>query len=161
MFFENKTESEGQQGTMPVPQREMEPVRQPEIPVARQRSQPTQGTQASQIQHSVIGADMTITGELISEGDIVVDGRVDGDITCRTLVLGTSVPMVNATVNAVTVRIGGAFSGVVKAVEVMLTKDAKVSGEIQQQSLEIEKGAILEGTIRHLESPPDQASPAP
>ena len=33
------------------------------------------------IRHSVIGSDLTIVGDLVSTGDIKVDGRVDGNIT--------------------------------------------------------------------------------
>ena len=129
------------------------PEDQPEIPGT------TRTTYKRPIQHSIIGADVTITGDLISEGDIKVDGRVDGDITCRTLTLGAQ-PVVNSSINADTVRICGTFNGEVKAAKVVLTKDAKVTGKIVQQTLEVEKGAILEGTIHRFESGKDRANPA-
>ncbi|MDH3474477.1 MAG: polymer-forming cytoskeletal protein [Rhodospirillales bacterium] len=106
------------------------------------------------VQHSIIGADVTITGDLVSSGDIKVDGRVDGNITCRTLTLGNQ-PVVNSSIKADTVRICGTFNGEVKAAKVVLTKDARVSGDIMQEILEIEPGAILEGNISRLQ--PDQA----
>jgi cytoskeletal protein CcmA (bactofilin family) len=107
------------------------------------------------VQHSIIGADVTITGDLVSSGDIKVDGRVDGNITCRTLTLGNQ-PVVNSSIKADTVRICGTFNGEVKAAKVVLTKDAKVSGDIMQETLEIEPGAILEGNIRRIQ--PDQVN---
>jgi cytoskeletal protein CcmA (bactofilin family) len=101
------------------------------------------------IQHSIIGADLTITGELVSTGDIKIDGRVDGSITCRTLTLGDA-PLLNSEIAAETVRICGTFNGRVRANKVVLTRNAKVSADIAQEVLEIEPGAILEGNVRRL-----------
>jgi cytoskeletal protein CcmA (bactofilin family) len=110
------------------------------------------------IQHSVIGADLTITGDLVSTGDIKVDGRVDGNITCRTLTLGDE-PLLNSEIAAETVRICGTFNGQVRANKVVLTRNAKVSADIAQEVLEIEPGATLEGNVRRLgPSKPNGAS---
>lgn len=106
-------------------------------------------THRKQVQHSIIGADVTITGDLVSSGDIKIDGRVDGNITCRTLTLGNQ-PVVNSSIDADTVRICGTFNGEVKASKVVLTKDARVTGDIFQHTLEIESGATLEGNIRRM-----------
>lgn len=101
------------------------------------------------VQHSIIGADVTITGDLVSTGDIKVDGRVDGNITCRTLTLGEQ-PVVNSSINADTVRICGEFNGDITAQKVVLTSTAKVRGDIEQGSLEIEPGAVLEGSVKRM-----------
>jgi cytoskeletal protein CcmA (bactofilin family) len=101
------------------------------------------------IQHSIIGADLTITGELVSTGDIKVDGRVEGNITCRTLTLGEE-PLVNSEISAETVRICGTFNG--RANKVVLTKNAKVTADIAQEILEIETGATLEGKVERLQA---------
>lgn len=113
---------------------------------------PEEGPSASYrkpIQHSIIGAGVVITGDLVSTGDITVDGTVDGNITCRTLTLGEK-PVVNSTISADTVRVCGEFHGKITAQKVVLTRHAKVTGDIEQGSLEIEPGAQLEGTIRRL-----------
>jgi cytoskeletal protein CcmA (bactofilin family) len=101
------------------------------------------------IQHSIIGADLKITGDLVSTGDIKVDGQVDGNITCRTLTLGDE-PVLNSEIAAETVRICGTFNGQVRANKVVLSRNAKVSAEIAQEVLEIEPGAVLEGKVRRL-----------
>lgn len=103
------------------------------------------------IQHSIIGPDLIITGDLVSTGDIKIDGRVDGNITCRTLTLGDQ-PVINSAISAETVRICGAFSGEVKANKVVLTSTAKVKGDIFQEILEIEPGALVEGQVTRLAS---------
>lgn len=113
---------------------------------------PGEGNGAHRLaRQSVIGSDLTITGDLVSTGDIEIEGRVDGNITCRTLTLGDQ-PILNSAIAAETVRICGVFEGQVQANKVVLTKSAKVTGDIAHEILEIEPGAVLEGNIRRLDS---------
>ncbi|NNG05112.1 MAG: polymer-forming cytoskeletal protein [Inquilinus sp.] len=101
------------------------------------------------VQHSIISADLKITGDLESTGDITVDGTVEGNIKCRTLILGEE-PEIKSSIEADTVRICGAFSGDVKARKVVLTKTARVTGDIFHECLEVEEGASLEGRLGRL-----------
>ena len=119
----------------------------PAIQAAPEKAQPAKRP----IQHSVIGPDLVITGDLVSTGDIKIDGRVDGNITCRTLTLGDQ-PLINSAISAETVRICGAFSGEVKANKVVLTGTAKVKGDIALEILEVEEGALVEGQVTRLTS---------
>ncbi len=100
------------------------------------------------VQHSIIGSNVTITGDLHSAGDIMVHGTVEGSITCRSLTLGDA-PTVSK-VHAETVRISGEFSGEIKAKEVILLKSAKVTGDIWHDSLSVEAGASIEGRLARL-----------
>ena len=97
-------------------------------------------------QHTIIPADLQITGDLVSSGDIRVEGVIHGDITCRTLTL-TGQPVVQGSVEAETVHIAGTFNGKVQAKKVFLTKAARMAGEIHYQALEIEPGASFEGKL--------------
>ena len=100
-------------------------------------------------QQSIISSDLIIKGDLICTGDLQIDGRVDGDITCRTLTLGAE-PVINSKVTADTVRICGSFSGEVRARKVVLASTAKVKGDIYYETLEIQTGAVFEGYVgRH------------
>ena len=101
------------------------------------------------VQHSVISSDLKIKGDLESTGDITIDGAVEGNIKCRTLILGEE-PEIKSSIEADTVRICGAFSGDVKARKVVLTKTAKVTGDIYHECLEVEEGAVLEGRLGRL-----------
>ena len=101
------------------------------------------------VQHSVISSDLTIRGDLESTGDITIDGAVEGNIKCRTLILGEE-PVIKSSIEADTVRICGVFSGDVRARKVVLTKTAQVSGDIFHECLEVEEGASLEGRLGRL-----------
>jgi len=46
------------------------------------------GPSASKMVPSIIGEDLTIRGNVISKGEIQVDGEIEGDIRCGSLLLG-------------------------------------------------------------------------
>lgn len=113
-------------------------------------SQSGGGSAKKRPQHSIIGTDLKITGDIESSGDITVHGIVEGSIKCRTLTLGDA-PVISS-VQAETVRISGSFDGEVRAKKVSLTRNAKVKGDIYHESLEVEAGATIEGRLARLES---------
>ncbi len=105
------------------------------------------------VQHSIISPDLKIKGDLISSGDIKVEGSVEGSISCRTLTLGDN-PILNCNVTADTVRVNGEFSGQVKATKVVLTSAARFNGDIFQETLEVEDGASIQGYVGRLKEAP-------
>jgi cytoskeletal protein CcmA (bactofilin family) len=100
-------------------------------------------------QPTIIPADVKITGDLVSTGDIHVEGAIYGNITCRALTLSGQ-PVIKGSLKAETVRIYGTFDGNVQAKKVALTKDARMKGNISYGTLEIEPGAKFEGKVSRL-----------
>ena len=84
-------------------------------------------------------------------GDIQIDGTVEGDINCRILTIGERAK-ISGSVVADTVRISGTIRGQVKAKTVHLNKSARVTGDITHGTLTMEAGASLEGQVRRLEA---------
>jgi cytoskeletal protein CcmA (bactofilin family) len=113
--------------------------------------EPTRVPARSNASPSIISADLRIVGDLVSAGDIQIDGEVEGDIQSRTLTVGEGA-QVKGSISAETVRVCGAVTGQIKATTVTLDKTAKVMGDILHTSLAIEPGAFLEGHCRRLES---------
>ena len=99
---------------------------------------------------SIISASLRIVGNLVSDGDIQVDGTVDGDVQSRSLTISQGAA-VNGGISAETVRIDGAVNGHINASNVMLGPTARVLGDIIHASLVIEAGAFLEGHCRRME----------
>jgi cytoskeletal protein CcmA (bactofilin family) len=99
---------------------------------------------------SLISAELKIVGNLNSNGDLRIDGTVEGDIASRSLVVGEGA-RVDGSVAAETVRISGSVSGQVKATTVALTRTARVSGDITYRNLSVEEGGVLEGQCRRSE----------
>jgi len=96
---------------------------------------------------SIVSPDLTVHGNLASDGDIQVDGRVEGDVVAGNLTIGEQ-GAIEGKVEAVTVRIRGAVQGEVHGDSVTLLNSARVHGDIVHNSLSIEAGAWLEGHCR-------------
>lgn len=95
---------------------------------------------------SVIGPDVRIIGDIITQGEMQIDGKVEGDITCQMLVVGEGA-RISGAVTAETVRVHGHLSGKVDANTVMIARSAEVIGDITHESLEIEAGGQVEGHL--------------
>ena len=97
---------------------------------------------------SIISADLRITGNLESDGDIQIDGTVDGDIRSGRITVSETA-VVKGALEAETVRIAGKVTGQIKARQVTLLKSAKVVADVMQESIAVEPGASFEGNCRH------------
>ncbi len=102
---------------------------------------------------SVIASDVRIVGDIITQGEIQVDGQVDGDITCATLVVGEGARIAGE-VTANHVRVHGELTGKINAAVVGIARSARVIGDIAHESLEIEAGAHVEGHCLHRPAKP-------
>jgi cytoskeletal protein CcmA (bactofilin family) len=101
---------------------------------------------------SVIDACLLITGDLVSEGEIQVEGKVTGNIRCVRLIVGkTAVVNGNMTADEVVVR--GEVNGIIRAHRVVLQDSARVKSNIFQRKLAIDQGACVEGEVRFKEDP--------
>ena len=99
------------------------------------------------VQHTFISADTTVTGDLESDADISVEGSVEGNITCRTLTLRGE-PTITGDVHVEAVHVCGRFTGALRAKKVVVTKTAKMNGDIYYETLELQEGAEFEGSVR-------------
>jgi len=98
---------------------------------------------------SIISADLKITGNLSSKGEIQVDGSILGDIQTKKLLVGETADIMGEIV-ADTVQVHGRINGQVKARQVILAKTAHVIGDILHENLSIEPGAFLEGLCKRI-----------
>lgn len=108
---------------------------------------------------SIISADLKVTGNLESAGDLQIDGRIDGDIKSRSVTVGEKAKVKGA-IEAETARICGELEGEVRAGSVTVAGTAKVRGDIYHQTLTVEAGAYLEGQVRNAEKAARPAKPA-
>ena len=99
---------------------------------------------------SIISADLEITGNLKSAGDIQIDGRVKGDVHSRSVTISENA-LIEGSIFGETVKISGTIRGQVEAPSVAIQKSAHVMGDIIHGTLAIESGARFEGACRRLE----------
>ncbi len=98
---------------------------------------------------SIISADLSIEGHLSSAGEVQVDGTVNGDIRCKALIVGVKGSVVGEII-AQTVRMHGSVKGMVRAKSVFLASTARMSGDVEHESLAIEPGAYMEGHCKRI-----------
>jgi cytoskeletal protein CcmA (bactofilin family) len=98
---------------------------------------------------SIIGANCSLAGDIASDGEVHVDGKVVGDVRCVTLVIGEE-GGVTGEIEAETVRVLGAVTGQITARAVELAKTARITGDITHETLSVEAGAFVEGRFNRL-----------
>ncbi len=101
---------------------------------------------------SIFSSDLQIEGTLHSEGDIQIDGRVEGDIRSGSLTIGEKA-VVNGEIIANEITIRGRVIGGVRGRRVQLASSAHVEGDILHNALAVETGAFFDGNCRHAEDP--------
>lgn len=107
------------------------------------------GSQLKRTNHapSIISEDVRLTGSLISQGEVQLDGRVDGDVKVSHLVIGNT-GIVEGSVVADSVIVKGKIIGSLNAGKVTIEQTAEVHGDVYQETLSIEAGAVIEGNLK-------------
>jgi cytoskeletal protein CcmA (bactofilin family) len=104
---------------------------------------------------SVIDSCLLITGILEGDGELQVDGQVQGDIRCTHLIVGREAT-VNGSIAADEVVVRGKVQGVIGANRVLLAEGAHVESNVFHKKLAIEEGARFDGEARCREHPIDE-----
>ena len=153
----DKAGTTAQQGSFrPATSTQQAPQRAPAPPTAKgERGTP-----------SIIGPDLKIQGNLISTGEVQVDGEVEGDLHATHVLIGERARIQGA-VNAEEVVVRGHVMGSVRGGKVMLQSTSHVEGDVHHKALAIEQGAYFEGKSRRSDDPlagvqrPQQTAAAP
>lgn len=93
---------------------------------------------------SVIGADVTIKGDIEASADLHVDGSVVGDLVCASLVQGET-SRIEGAITADSARLSGTVKGTITARELVILKSARIEGDVHYEALTIEQGAQVDG----------------
>ncbi len=101
---------------------------------------------------SIISADLTVTGTLISTGDIQIDGIVEGDVRSVGLVIGEKAE-IHGEIMAEDLTVRGRVMGRIRARKVQLSATSHVEGDILHEAFAVEAGAFFEGNCRHSDNP--------
>ena len=93
---------------------------------------------------SVLGADVAIKGNVEASADLHVDGVVEGDIVCTSLVQGES-SRIEGGITADSARLSGTVKGTITVRELVILKSARIDGDVHYETLTIEQGANVNG----------------
>lgn len=116
-------------------------------PSAKPESKPTMRNNGNST-FSVLGTDLTIKGNIEASADLHIDGAIEGDISCSSLVQGDS-SHVTGSIKAETARLAGKVNGSITARELVILKSARIEGDVFYDALTIEQGAQVDGRFAH------------
>lgn len=98
-------------------------------------------------ERNIIGKNTSIVGDVISDGDFRIEGKVDGTIkTTGRVIIGKS-GIINGKVECNNADIEGKFSGELIVSSLLTLKStAKISGDVVISKLSVEPGAEFNAT---------------
>ena len=94
---------------------------------------------------TVIAEGLKIIGSVTAEGLVEVNGQIEGELHCTSLVVSCKAQIAGI-ITADRVVVDGRVEGPIQGGEVVLKSQAHVVGDIHHQSLAMEKGAYFEGS---------------
>ena len=101
---------------------------------------------------SILSSDLTVRGSIVSEGELQLDGNVEGDVHASSLTIGEEAS-VDGEIISENVVIRGKVKGSVHARQVQLAATARVEGDVIHASLAIESGAYFDGHCKRSTDP--------
>ncbi len=101
---------------------------------------------------SLLSSDLTIKGNVITSGDIQIEGTIEGDVRAHLLTVGEAAK-IKGEISADDVVVNGHVVGRLRGLKVRLTSTAKVEGDIVHKNIAIESGAHFEGSVQRQEDP--------
>jgi cytoskeletal protein CcmA (bactofilin family) len=113
---------------------------------------PKRASAAARAGPSIISADVKIIGHVSSQGELDINGTIEGDVRATALTVGET-GAVKGEVIAESVVVRGSVEGRIRGRKVQLCTGAKVHGDIFHASLAIEPNAIFEGAVKHAQDP--------
>lgn len=113
---------------------------------------------------SIIGPGMNIVGDLVTDGTVRVEGRIEGTVRAgKAVVIGKGGEVVGDVLTQDAV-IGGTVRGTVVAesrLELQSTCDIDGHIRVRSAHLQLEEGAVWNGQIQMLDGTEARALPAP
>jgi cytoskeletal protein CcmA (bactofilin family) len=108
------------------------------------QSLPTKRGPDSVPPRAVIDASVNILGCLQTDGEVQVDGQINGDVRCGHLTVGRTGAIIgDISANEVVIR--GKVKGAIRACRVIFQEAAHVESDIWHDKLAIEEGAYFKG----------------
>ncbi len=108
---------------------------------------------------SYIGSEVTVTGDIATESELHLDGKVIGDVGCGALTQGLS-GEVRGNIKAAEARLAGLVDGAVEAATLILEASARVTGDVLYESLSVAAGAEVDGRFKRRRGGEDGARAA-
>ncbi|HWB63294.1 MAG TPA: polymer-forming cytoskeletal protein [Chitinophagales bacterium] len=110
------------------------------------KNKPEENAIASLRAMNQFGQGTTINGDVTTEGDVRIDGRVNGNVTSKAKTVVGAAGVIEGDIQCQNAHIEGRVTGNVEASELLfLSKTAHITGDITIKKLVVEEGAKFTG----------------
>lgn len=97
---------------------------------------------------TIIGPSIKVKGNFHGQGNIIIEGQVEGSIKTNGFLLIGNKSIISANTEAKNAKVGGTVMGNIKIDEYLeIGPTANIKGDIEVKSISISKGAIINGRI--------------
>ena len=100
---------------------------------------------------SVISSDLTISGSVDAQGSIIVEGQINGDVNCKS-VLVQETGTVEGSLTADDINIYGTVDGTISGKRVSIRATSRVEADIYHELIELEMGTEFTGVLKRSDS---------
>jgi len=112
------------------------------------KSKMAKSTEADGVMRNHLAAGTHVKGDIITQGDIRIDGKVEGSLISKGKLVVGNTGHLSGDINCVTGHISGTLDGTISVSEMLkVTATGKISGETSYGKLSVEPGAELEGRL--------------
>ena len=95
---------------------------------------------------NVIGKGTIIQGNIVAEGDLVIEGTVRGDVTTKTTLIIGPTCVVEGNIVAEHAEVAGRVKGTVQALGLLVIKSSSmIDGDVLTKNLNVESGSTFNG----------------
>tara|TARA_B100000029_G_scaffold484349_1_gene536443 strand:- start:136 stop:612 length:477 start_codon:yes stop_codon:yes gene_type:complete len=95
----------------------------------------------------IIGQGVKITGSIIAENEVIIQGTIDGDIDCNHVTINKG-GIVKGKIKTENMNVEGRIEGELNINSILhIKKEGKVSGKIEYGTIQIDEGGRLLGDI--------------
>lgn len=97
---------------------------------------------------SIIGAGMSVVGDCTTDGTLRIEGTVEGTVRAAKAVVVGREGVVDGSVTTQDAVIAGRITGTVTAdSRLEVQASARIDGEVRARRMQLEEGALLNGTL--------------
>ena len=95
---------------------------------------------------SFIGPEVVVSGDIATDSQLHVDGRIEGNVKCAQLIQGMQ-GVIAGNIDADEARLAGTVEGVVVARTLFVEASARIMGDVAYETLSIDAGAQIDGRL--------------
>ena len=118
------------------------------VPLLGRREDESVATRPGEV-HTLLGKGSEFEGKLTFEGQVRIDGKFNGQIVTKDVLVIGDGARVSAEITAGTVIINGTVEGNVRAAQLIeLHAPARVKGSLESPALTMDRGVVFEGTTK-------------